>query len=104
MQTTGVTTLLNGATATGAGGHVLGIPVSSFSVTGSTSAGEGSATVLIEVSNDLTTWMTLGTIELELSTTAVSEGFGTDVPWGYVRANCTAITGTGAAVSAYRGA
>jgi hypothetical protein len=104
MQTTGVTTLLNGATATGAGGHVLGVPVSSFNVVGYTTDGAGTATVLIEVSNDLEVWMTLGTVELELSEEPVSEGFGSDVPWGHVRANCTVITGTGATVSAYRGA
>ncbi len=52
--------------------------------------GGGSATVLIQASNDNRTWVTLATITL--SSTATSEGFSSEVPWLYVRANVTAVS------------
>ncbi len=52
--------------------------------------GGGSATVLIQASNDNRTWATLATIVL--SSTATSEGFSSEVPWLYVRANVTAVS------------
>lgn len=62
-------------------------------------AGTGvrSATVDIECSNDTTHWLVLGT--LTLSDTATSDGFASAAPWAFVRANVTAISGTGAAVT-----
>lgn len=65
--------------------------------------GAVSATVVIEGSNDGTNFLTLGTITLT-GTTSASDGFASTAPWQYVRARLTAISGTGAAVSAQMGA
>ena len=74
-----------------------------FQATGATTAGAGSATVQIEVSNDRVGWITAGTITLTLSTTAATDGFVMSAPWGHVRANVTAISGTGANVTVTMG-
>ncbi len=67
---------------------------------GSVSTG-GSATIVIQGSNDSTSyygtpttnnWITLGTITLTAGT--LSDGFTTVAPWRAVRANVTAVTGT----------
>lgn len=65
-----------------------------------TVAGTGavSATVAIEVSNNNTYWVTLATFSLS-GTTSNTDGFTSSAPWMYVRANCTAISGTGAVVT-----
>ncbi len=67
-----------------------------------TGTGSVTATVLVEVSNDKTNWLTLGTITLSGTTTA-SDGFAADAPWAWVRGNVTALTGTGAAVALTQG-
>ena len=78
-----------------------------------TGTGAVTATVTIEVSNDprvLTdsanaAWLStvLGTITLS-GTNSSSDGFTTsNAPWKYVRANVTAISGTGATVQVYMG-
>jgi hypothetical protein len=105
METTGAAVLLT-ATETGPGSYVLGAYKSAISVFGSTSAGVGAAEVNIEVSNDPTQghWLALATITLTLGTTAVGEGFVTDAPWGFVRANVVSISGTDATVTVTRGA
>lgn len=63
--------------------------------------GAVSATVVIDASNDRTYWCStvLGTITLS-GTTSASDGFTTTAPWKYVRARVTAISGTGATVTA----
>lgn len=65
-----------------------------------TVAGTGAvtATVVIEVSNDGTNWLTLGTISLSGTTTA-SDGFASSARWHWVRSKVTAISGTGATVN-----
>jgi len=85
-------------------------PYRTFIVYGATSAGSGSVTVAIEVSNILnpvnTTnvdWVQVGTVTLALTTTRLSDGFATYAGWTYVRARVTAISGTGAAVSVAMG-
>ena len=67
--------------------------------------GAVTANVTIEVSNDGINWCStvLGTIILSGTTTS-SDGFTTDAPWKYVRANVIAISGTGAAVTVLMGA
>jgi hypothetical protein len=60
--------------------------------------GAVTATVLIQCSNDGTNWLTLGTITLT-GTTSATDGFASAAPWAFVRANVTARTGTGAAVT-----
>lgn len=66
---------------------------------GSTTAGAGSATIVLEVSNDGENWLPRDTINLTLSTTPASAGIELDAPWLFVRANMTDISGTGAAIT-----
>lgn len=97
-------TLLSGATGLGAGVDVSpGVDLATFEAAGSTTAGTGAATVVIQVSLDRVNWLTLGTITLTLGTAATSDGFASNAKWTYTRANVTAISGTGAVVSAYMG-
>lgn len=92
--------LLNNATATGAGSAIsLRSADVTFQATGITTAGAGSATTAIEVSNDGRSWLVVGTITLTLSTTAASDGFAISARWNFVRANVTAVSGTGASVT-----
>lgn len=99
-----VTTLINAATTTGAGTSVNGFGGrATFQATGSTTAGTGAATVKAQGSLDNVNWLDLGTISLTLGTTVTNDGFATDAPWAFVRGNVTAISGTGAVVSLYRG-
>lgn len=96
--------LLNNATATGAG---TAIPLRNskvtFQATGATTASAGAATIAVEVSNDGRGWLVIGTITLTLSTTVATDGFAVDAQWNFVRANVTAISGTGAAVTVTTG-
>ena len=95
--------LLNAATATGAGlAYAMG-GKRTFQASGLTTAGAGAATIKIQVSNDASNWLDLGTISLTLSSSSSSDGFAADAPWGYVRANLTAISGTNAAVTVRMG-
>ena len=91
--------LLSNATATGAGASAgpAGAGRKTFQAT---VAGTGSvyATIDIEVSNDNSNWMTMGTITLS-GTTSATDGFVSDEPWAYHRANVTAISGTSATVN-----
>ena len=57
-----------------------------------------SATVDIEVSNNNSNFFAMTTVAVTGTTTA-NDGFATDAPWRYYRANVTAIAGTGAKVS-----
>lgn len=97
--------LLSAVTTTGAGEvHELWGAMRTYSAYGSTSAGSGSATITIEVRNDTAApWITMGTITLTLGTSATTDGLSSIVPWRYTRANVTAISGTGATVTAYAG-
>ena len=59
----------------------------------------GSATVLIQVTNEDATfvgtnsnWVTMGTITL--TSVLLTDGFTTIAPWRYVRASVTAVSGT----------
>lgn len=101
--------LLSNATTTGAGtawhardtSAMATYNYHSFQAVGSTSASTGAATVLIQVSNDGTNYITLATITLTLGTSATSDGFAVTNNWEYYRANLSAISGTGATVSVY---
>lgn len=92
-------------TTTGAGNtHFKDSPHATFQAT-VTGTGVVTATVDIEVSNDGTNWLdtVAGTITLSGDTTH-SDGFTTtSAPWKYVRANVTAISGTGASVDVVMG-
>ena len=103
-MTTRVITLLADAIAQGAGAAFQPAEKQrTFQVNGATSSGTGAATVKIEVSNNGSDWLTLGTVSLTLGTTSTSDGFVSDAPWGYVRANVSAISGTDAAVTVKMG-
>ncbi len=91
-------------TTTGAGNtHFNDSPYATFQAT-VTGTGAVTATVEIEVSNDGTNWCdtAAGTISLS-GTTTHTDGFTTTSPWKYVRANVTAISGTGASVDVVMG-
>ena len=94
------------ATATGAlPATYRDAPLATFQAYGTTTAGSGSVTVLIQGSNttDTNSFITLGTITLTLGTTLTSDGFVSNAPWKYVRANVSAISGTGANVTVLMG-
>ena len=99
-----VDTIMSAATGTGAGSTIYkASPKSTYQAT---VAGTGAvtATVTIEASNDGTSWCStvLGTITLS-GTTTDTDGLTSDAPWKFVRANVTAISGTGAAVTVLMG-
>jgi len=93
-----VKSLLSAVTATGAG--AANLSVNGPQTYQATVAGTGAvtATVNIEVSNDASNWVVLGTITLS-GTTSATDGLAANAPWKNVRANVTAISGTSAAVS-----
>lgn len=69
-----------------------------------TGTGAVSATVLIEVRNiDGGEWETYGTLTLSGTTTDTDYLPPGDAPWLQHRARCTAISGTGAAVTVVAG-
>ena len=77
-----------------------------FQAQGVTSSGSGTATVLIQGSLDGSVWVLLGTMTLTLETTlaaGVHDGIAINAPWNKIRANVSAISGTGAAVDAFMG-
>lgn len=92
--------LLNAATATVTAPFIsLPESVSGFTVQASVvGTGAVTATVQVEVSNDDTYWIVIGTISLS-GTTNDTDGIAVSAPWKSVRPNLTAITGTSAAVT-----
>ena len=68
-----------------------------------TGSGAVTSTVLIQGSNDNSSWLTLATISLS-GTGSASDGFVSDEAWLYHRANVSAISGTSAAVTIIGGA
>ena len=67
-----------------------------------TGTGAQTSTTVIEVSNDKVRWITAATFTLSDTTTAQS-GFVLDAPWRWVRARCSAITGTDKALNVTMG-
>ena len=95
--------LLTDVTTTGAGAAFRSPSERSFQAHGLTTAGAGAATVKVQVSNDNSNWIDLGTISLTLSTTRSTDGFACIAAWAFVRGNVTALSGTGAKVSLIMG-
>mgnify|MGYP003658011890 FL=1 len=101
--------LLNAVTATGVGTawnprdtSALATYVQhSFQAKGTVASTTGAAVILIEVSNDGTNYITLGTITLVLGTVATSDGFACANSWEYYRANVSSISGATATVTVY---
>jgi hypothetical protein len=75
------------------------VPDRTFQATGATTAGAGAAQVAILASNDGVGWITLGTINLTLGTTPVTDGIASSAAWKSVKAQLVSISGTGAAVT-----
>jgi hypothetical protein len=97
---TTVRPLLAAATTTGAGTAWQGPSgEKTYQASGTTSAGAGAATILIQGSNDGSNWDLIGTHSLTLATTTSSDSFLSNDRYKFVRANVTAISGTGAVVS-----
>jgi hypothetical protein len=86
------TRILDAATTTATGATFTPAHVKrSYHVWGATTAGAGSVTVVIEVTNNpaaavATDYIVAGTVTLTLSTTVASDGFVSDAPWTRVRA------------------
>lgn len=78
-----------------------------FFAVGTTTSGAGSATVKIEGSLDGVNFIQLGELtgpDLAWTSPAVgADGIAIDAPWQFIRANLTAIAGTGAKVTVYMG-
>lgn len=67
-----------------------------------TGTGAVSSTVVIQVSNNGTNWLDLGTLTLS-GTTAATQGLALNAHWVYIRGNITALSGTSAAVTVTMG-
>lgn len=95
-----------GATTTGALPRIYkDSPYATFQAYGTTTGGTGAATIKIQGSNvdDPNAYVDLGTISLTLGTTLTADGLATTAPWKFVRANITALSGTGANVQVLMG-
>lgn len=97
--------LLDSKTSVGPGGFAGPAAQRGFKAFHAYLSGTGavSATVKIEVSNldpasYASSWVTAATFTLS-GTGVVTDGFTAEGPFGYWRANVTAISGTGAAVT-----
>ena len=106
------TTLLSGAIATGRGISFTITENMTFQavLTGTTANQNLAATISIGVSNDGAHWIELGEIDLSVTdwddtSEDVTDGFYAEeaAKWAYASANVSAISGTGATVSAYMG-
>lgn len=64
--------------------------------------GAVNATVDIEVSNNRTDWLNMGTITLS-GTSRATDGFAAAAPWAFIRARVSAISGSAARVDALVG-
>jgi hypothetical protein len=89
-----VTVMLSAASATG-NSSAFDNPSGdkTYQAAGSVGTTTGTATVLIQGSNDAANWVTLGTISLALTTTTVSGGLTTTDRYAYSRASAT-LAGT----------
>lgn len=95
--------LMDGQTTTGAGASLQNHGATRSFQAVLTGTGAVTATVVIEVSNDGDNFLTLDTLDLT-GTDLATDGTTLGATWLYLRANVTAITGTGAAVSVFMGA
>lgn len=99
-----VQAIVTGVTATGTGSWVEKVAALATLQAVVVGTGAVSATVVIDCSNDGVNACStpLGTISIS-GTTSASDGFTTNAPWRFIRARTTAISGTGATVSVFRG-
>lgn len=107
MSGTELIILKEAITATGSSDPVqLNSDQFSVQASGFTTAGAGAATVVVEVSNVPSPtvdgdWVAAGTISLTLATTKSADAVAIAVPYKRARVRVSAISGTGASVSAY---
>ena len=94
--------LLTGVTAQGVGAQAYNQPSQKTFNAIVTGTGAVAATINIEACNVDNAWVVLGTITLSGNGSA-ADGFYHDAPWTQIRANLTAISGTGATVSVAMG-
>lgn len=104
MQAVDSRALLTEATTVAAGVAVSSFSgVKTYQATGKTTSGAGSATIVVEGSNNNINWDTIGTITLTLSSTAAddsnSDSFASEDRYTLIRGNVTALSGTGASVN-----
>lgn len=74
-----------------------------YQANGTTTAGSGAATIQVQGSNNGVNWDTIGTITLTLGTTSTSDSFTSLDRYMALRANVSAISGTGASVNVAAG-
>lgn len=95
-------TMLNAVSATTTGSAVSfnnrGV---SFQATGILAASTGTAVINIMVSNNNSNWMTLGSITLSLTTSAISDGFDSAAGFAYYRADIHTINAAGSTLNVY---
>lgn len=96
------TPLLNAVTVTGAGTAQRCRGNGGTAQANVAGTGTVTATVNIEVGNIPGVWEILATITLS-GTASDHDGMSWVVPWTFVRANCTGITGTGAKLTVVAG-
>lgn len=104
MEKPSAVKMLDAVTATGLSErHAPRSAKRTFQATGATSAGAGSAVVDILASNDGVGFLVIGTISLTLGVTSVTDGFASDAPWLYIKADLKTLTGTDATVTVTMG-
>ena len=90
-----ITTLLQSTTVGEGNAHQPWGSKKTFQLVGVMSSSTGTGVVDIEVSNDGTNFIVLGTVTLALTTTASTDGFFIDNNWKYVRGNVKTLTTDG---------
>lgn len=70
-----------------------------FVLSGLVTSATGSAAVKIQGSLDDSRWVDLGSVTLSLGTVEVADKVENEYPYKHLRANVTAISGTGASVT-----
>lgn len=97
------TTILNAITVTPTTGDAVENSTGTKSFHGKvTGTGAVTATIVVEGSNENSTWVTIGTITLS-GTTSATDGFAHLSAWRYVRGRISALTGTGATATLVMG-
>lgn len=100
-----VTTILSGASATGAGSSYDNPQATkTYQAIAKTTSGTGTAVITIQGSNDNENWdaTPVGSISLTLTTTYTSDSFTSNDRYAWVRANVTTLTGNTPTVTVTR--
>ena len=104
MTTTATRPIAAGLIATGASTSTFTEQnFKTIQASGTTTSGVGSATIQIQGSLDGSSWDTFGTITLTLGTVSTSDSFASNDRYPMIRANVSALSGTGASVNVNMG-